>query len=82
MNEHVEYPHYSVTLEWDDVDHIYVVTVPKFGGCHTHGETLEEAMRNARDVVEMFVADARAHGEPLHRPRHFKLEEEPVAATA
>ncbi len=82
MNEQVEYPHYSVTLEWDDVDHIYVVTLPEFRGCHTHGESLEEAVRNAREVIEMLVDDARAHGKPLPAPRHFKLEEEPVAATA
>ena len=82
MNEQVEYPHYSVTLEWDDVDHIYVVTLPEFGGCHTHGATLEEAVRNASEVIEMLVDDARAHGKPLPPPRHFKLEKEPVAATA
>ncbi len=82
MNEQAKYPHYSVTLEWDDVDQIYVVTLPEFGGCHTHGETLEEAVRNARDVIEMLVDDARAHGEPLPQPRHFKLGNERVAATA
>ena len=82
MNEHAEYPHYSVILEWDDVDRIYVATLPEFGGCHTHGETLEEAVRHAREVIEMLVDDAREHGEPLPEPRHFKLEAEPVAATA
>jgi hypothetical protein len=35
--------HYSV---------IIVVTLPEWGGCHTHGATYEEAARNAREVVE------------------------------
>ena len=81
MNEHEEYPHYSITLEWDEVDHIYVVTIPEFPGCHTHGKTLEEAVRHAREVIEMLVDDARRSRESLPQPRYFVLDNEPVAST-
>jgi predicted RNase H-like HicB family nuclease len=80
VNEHDKYPHYSVTLEWDDEDRIYVVTLPEFPGCHTPGKTLEEAVRHAREVIEMLVDVAREAGEPLPQPRYFVLEEEPVAS--
>ncbi len=82
MNGHEEYPHYSVTLEWDDEDHIYVVTVPELPGCQTHGETLEEAALQARNAIESWVDGARERNWPLPKPRHFVLEEEPVATTA
>lgn len=82
MSDHEGYPHYSITLEWDNIDHIYVVSIPEFAGCHTHGRTLEEAVRHAREVIEMLVDDRRASDKPLPQPRYFVLEEEPVASTA
>ena len=43
----------------------YTVTVPALHGCITEGDTFEEAMRNAREVVELCVEDMLAHGETL-----------------
>src|ERR687897_3345386 len=82
VNEYEAYPHYSVILEWDDVDRIYVVTVPELPGCQTHGKTLEEAARQARDAIESWVDGARERNWPLPKPRHFVPEEAPVASTA
>ena len=43
----------------------FTVTVPALPGCITEGDTFEEAMRNAREVVELCVEDMLAHGETL-----------------
>jgi hypothetical protein len=40
----VVYLHYSMLLEWDPEDEIYVVTAPELPGCLRHGRTLEEAI--------------------------------------
>ena len=82
MNEHEEYPHYSVILEWDDEDRIYVATVPELPGCQTHGKTLEEAARQAQDAIESWVDGVRGRGRPLPKPRYIVYEEELVASTA
>ena len=82
MNEHEEYPHYSVILEWDNEDHIYVVTVPELPGCQTHGKTLEEAARQAQDAIESWVDGVRSRGRPLPEPRYIVYEDEPVASIA
>ena len=39
--------HYSMLIEWDPDDKIYVVTVPELEGCMTHGHTYEEARRGS-----------------------------------
>ncbi|MBA2277212.1 MAG: type II toxin-antitoxin system HicB family antitoxin [Chloroflexia bacterium] len=75
MNEPEEYPHYSVILEWDDRDDIYVATIPEWPDCHTHGETLEEAIQQARDLIESLVDWEREDREPLPQPRYFATSE-------
>ncbi len=69
-----EYGHYSMILEWDPNDRIYVVTVPELPGCQTHGATLEEAVKQGRDAYESWIDVAREIGKPVPPPRHLELE--------
>jgi predicted RNase H-like HicB family nuclease len=71
MNEHDDYGHYSMILEWDPEDAIYVVTVPELPGCRTHGRTYEEAARQGQDAIESWIDAARAWGTPIPAPRVF-----------
>lgn len=32
----------------------YVVSVPTFPGCHTQGDTLEEAENNIKEAIEVY----------------------------
>jgi antitoxin HicB len=43
----------------------YVVTVPALPGCVTQGETYEEAVAMAQDVIEGFVEALAKAGEPI-----------------
>ena len=36
--------HYSMVIQWDSQDKIYIVSVPELPGCRTHGRTYEEAI--------------------------------------
>lgn len=63
--------HYSMVLEWDARDEIYVVTVPELAGCQTHGRTLEEAVKQGRDAIESWLHVARQLGTSVPPPRHF-----------
>ena len=60
--------HYSMLIQWDPRDDIYVVTIPELPGCRTHGETYEEAIKNAIEVIELWIEDARKAGEPIPQP--------------
>ena len=55
--------HYSLIIEWDPRDNIYVVTVPELPGCQTHGETYEEAISQVQEAIEMWIEGAVADGE-------------------
>ena len=61
--------HYSMNVEWDPSDEIFVVTVPELPGCRTHGLTYEQAVRNAQNAIESWLDAARAWGTPIPEPR-------------
>lgn len=55
--------HYTVILEPDaDGYHAFCPALP---GCHTCGDTLEEAMVNIREAVRAYCESLRKDGEPL-----------------
>ena len=63
--------HYSVVIQWSAEDSAYVVTLPEWGGCHTHGATYEEAARNAQEVLAILVEGEEEAGRPLPQPHKF-----------
>ena len=71
MSNYEPYANYSMVLEWDPRDDIYIATVPELPGCRTHGTTLEEAARNGREAMELWLDSARRWGDPIPEPRYF-----------
>jgi predicted RNase H-like HicB family nuclease len=63
--------HYSMIIEWDPQDAIYVVTVPELPGCQTHSATYEEAVRQGQEGIETWVVGAIEDGGVLPAPRIF-----------
>jgi len=43
----------------------FTVTVPSLPGCVTFGETLEEAMKMAKEAIELYIESLTAHGESV-----------------
>jgi len=43
----------------------YVAFVPALPGCHTQGETLEEAERNVKEAITLYLESLAAHGEAI-----------------
>ncbi len=63
--------HYSMLIEWDTRDAIYVVTVPELPGCRTHGATYEEAVRQGQEAIETWVEGAIEDSCLLPAPKEF-----------
>ena len=61
--------HYSMIIQWDSRDDIFVVRVPELPGCVTHGETYEEAVKQGKDAIESWLIAAIAENEPIPAPR-------------
>lgn len=65
---------YTVIVQWSEEDQCFVVTLPEFidvmQPC-THGDTYEEAIKNAQEVLELLVESAVKNGESLPEPQTF-----------
>lgn len=55
---------YAVVLTQDDEGN-WLASVPAFTGCHTWGETRDEALASAKEAVEGCIESLQASGEPL-----------------
>lgn len=60
--------HYSLLIQWDDEDKIYVVSVPELPGAKTHGKTQEDAIKNAYEVIELWLETAKELGWNIPKP--------------
>jgi len=61
--------HYSINIQWDEDDEIYVVSVPELPGCRTHGKTYEEAIQQAQDAIDSWIMVAHELGHPVPPPQ-------------
>lgn len=58
---------FKVFLEPDE-DGGYVVVCPSLQGCYSQGETVEEALANIREAIELCLEDMQERGEPVPDP--------------
>lgn len=69
---------YQILIFWSPQDEAFVVKVPDLPGCMTDGETLEEAVHNARDAIAAWIEDAREAGDLTPPPHSYGLLSVPV----
>jgi len=50
--------HLPIIIEMDE-DEYYIVSCPLFRGCHSYGETIDEALENIREVIEMCLEETK-----------------------
>ncbi len=58
---------FKVILEPDETGG-YVVTCPSLPGCYSQGDTVEEALANIKEAIELCLEDMRAQGEEVPDP--------------
>jgi antitoxin HicB len=68
--------HFTVVLEPDrEEPGRYNVRVPALPGCPTYGESVDDALANAREATALYVEGLIADGLPV------PVEEHPIIAT-
>ena len=60
---------YKVILEPDE-DGGYVVICPSIPGCYSQGESVQEALDNIKEAIELCLEDIMADGEEIPDPSH------------
>ncbi len=48
--------HLPILIEMDE-DRYYIVSCPMFKGCHTYGKSIEEAMENIKEVIDICLEE-------------------------
>ena len=56
MSSEVKKFHLPIIIEIDE-DGYYIASCPQFKGCHSYGETVDEALENIREVALMCLEE-------------------------
>jgi predicted RNase H-like HicB family nuclease len=60
---------YELIIYWSEADQVFIVEVPELAGCMADGESYEEALANAKSVIESWIETALAMGRSIPEPR-------------
>lgn len=56
---------FKIILEPDFEQGGYVVSCPSLPGCHSQGDTVEEARANIKEAIIAYVESLKKHNEPV-----------------
>jgi predicted RNase H-like HicB family nuclease len=48
--------HFPIVIE-QDVDNVYIVSCPLFQGCHSYGKTIDDALSNIQEAIELCLEE-------------------------
>ena len=60
---------YEMIIWWSVEDATYVVDVPELSGCMAHGDTRQEAIKNAEAAIKFWIKTAKDDGLEIPQPR-------------
>jgi predicted RNase H-like HicB family nuclease len=66
-NERV--PRYEVDIFWSEEDGGYIANVPELPNLSAFAETYEEALREVRIAMDLYLSALREAGKEAHKPR-------------
>ena len=61
-------PEYSVLIQYDDRDKIYVASIPELQGCMAHGQTQEDAIAELKIALELWLETAKENNMMVPKP--------------
>ena len=59
---------YSVLIQYDATDNIFVASVPELEGCIAHGNTHEKAIEEIKIAMKLWLEVAEEHGDVIPAP--------------
>lgn len=64
---------FKVFLERDEEYDGYTVTCPSLPGCYSQGHSIEEALANIREAIELVLEDMQENGEEVPDPTNVLI---------
>ena len=56
---------HELIISWSAEDELFIAEVPELPGCMAHGDSREEALRNAEDAISLWIEVAERRGRPI-----------------
>jgi predicted RNase H-like HicB family nuclease len=60
---------YEMITYWDKQDKIFVVDIPELAGCMAHSKTKKEAIDNAEEAINLWIATAKEDNTKIPQPK-------------
>ena len=60
---------YEIIIFWSDEDNAFVAEVPELPGCMADGQTYQEALSNAQQIIQEWITTAKELGRTVPQPR-------------
>jgi predicted RNase H-like HicB family nuclease len=73
--------HLPILVEQDEDDY-YIVSCPVFRGCHSYGKTIDEALENIKEVIDMCIEEEKEKVIEKNRFVGFREIQVPLKTTA
>ena len=64
---------YEIIIYWSNEDEAFIAEVPELPGCMAHGATQEDALRNAKEAIQLWLDTAAEFGDPIPTPKGERL---------
>ena len=64
---------YEIILYWSNEDEVFIAEVPELPGCMAHGDDQEDALRNIKDAMQLWIDTAQELGDPVPQPKGGRL---------
>ncbi len=61
-------PNYSMIISFSEEDNAYLVSVPDLPGCMADGKTPDEAVKNAKVIIQEWIETANMLGREIPAP--------------
>ncbi|MCF8303338.1 MAG: type II toxin-antitoxin system HicB family antitoxin [Bacteroidales bacterium] len=64
---------YEIIIYWSKKDQAFIAEIPELAGCSAHGHTHEEALKNAKEAIELWIETAKEFNDPIPEPKGERL---------
>ena len=62
---------YSVNIQYDNQDNIFVAYIPELPGCMAHGKTKQEALAEIEVAMDLWLDVAAEENKPIPKPKYY-----------
>lgn len=64
---------YEIIIYWSNEDEAFIAEVPELPGCIAHGDAPEDALKNVKEAIQLWIDTAKEFGDPIPDPKGERL---------